>query len=170
MRTPEMVSGKLPVVGHLLDYVTKQDDLLRRGAKERGDVFALSLLGQPVAVLTGAEAKETFFTETDRSLNMHEAYDFLAAIFGEVAFLGTHETYQNHRPILHALFSRQRMLGYVDVMVEVVEEWLDGLGGEGEMELTSQIVELSRKLPGVLFWEARSIASWEKDFGRPTMI
>lgn len=151
MERPVMIDGGLPLVGHLVAYITRQDELFRRGASEAGDVFGLNLMGQKVAVLTGPEAKEAFFNETDKSLNMNQAYDFLRAIFGEVAFLAEHETYLNHRPILHALFSRQRMLDYVEIMVEVVQEWLDGLGESGEMELTDQIVDLVKEVAGRCF-------------------
>ena len=151
MKRPEMVSGEMPLIGHLLAYITRQDELFRRGAQEVGDVFGLNLMGQKVAVLTGSEARETFFKETDRSLNMNQAYDFLAAIFGEVAFLAEHETYLNHRPILHSLFSRQRMLAYVSEMVEVVSEWLESLGDSGEMELTQEILDLVKEVAGRCF-------------------
>ncbi len=151
MKEPQMISGKLPLIGHLVSYLTRQDALLRRGAEEAGPVFGLNLMGQPVAVLTGEKAKTVFFQETDRALNMNEAYDFLAAIFGEVAFLAEHETYLNHRPVLHALFGRERMAGYHQVMVDVVQEWLDGLGEEGEMELTAETVELVKEVAGRCF-------------------
>jgi len=151
MKTPRMVKGALPLIGHLAAYITRQDELFRRGAQEVGDVFGLNLMGQKVAVLTGPEAKSVFFKETDRALNMNQAYDFLSAIFGEVAFLAEHETYLNHRPILHALFSRQRMLAYIDVMAEVVSEWLDGLGDSGEIELTEEILDLVKEVAGRCF-------------------
>lgn len=151
MNQPAMLKGGVPVLGHLVGYITRQDELFRRGADQVGDIFGLNLMGQKVAVLTGAEAKEAFFKETDKSLNMNQAYDFLRAIFGEVAFLAEHETYLNHRPILHALFSRQRMLEYVGIMDEVVREWLDGLGDSGEMELTAEIVDLVKEVAGRCF-------------------
>jgi sterol 14-demethylase len=151
MKTPIMVKGGLPVLGQLLAYISKQDELFRRGAREVGDVFGINLMGQKVAVLTGPEGREAFFAETDRSLNMNQAYDFLSAIFGEVAFLAEHETYLNHRPILHALFSRDRMLAYVGVMVEVVAEWLDHLGERGEIELTEEILGLVKEVAGRCF-------------------
>lgn len=151
MNTPKLVSGALPVVGHLFDFVRKQDELLQRGAGEHGSIFALNLMGQNVAVLTGAEAKKVFFKETDQALNMEEAYDFLAAIFGKVAFLADHATYLNHRPILHALFSRARMTGYLAVMVEVVSGWLDGLGEGGELEISAEMVSLVKEVAGQSF-------------------
>ncbi|MBT3322671.1 MAG: cytochrome P450 [Anaerolineae bacterium] len=151
MNTPKLVSGKLPLVGHLFDFIRKQDELMQRGKKEEGDIFALNLMGQNIAVLTGADAKKVFFQETDKSLNMEEAYAFLAAIFGKVAFLADHETYMNHRPILHTLFSRNRMTTYLDIMVEVVSAWLENLGDEGEMEISSEIITLVKDVAGRSF-------------------
>ena len=66
MNTPKLVSGKLPLVGHLFDFIRKQDELMQRGKKEEGDIFALNLMGQNIAVLTGADAKKVFFQETDK--------------------------------------------------------------------------------------------------------
>ncbi len=151
MKTPKMTSGALPVVGHLLDFVRKQDELLQRGAAEHGEIFALNLMGQNVAVLTGVEAKRTFFKETDKKLNMEEAYEFLAAIFGKVAFLADHETYMKHRPILYALFSRERMNGYLEVMIEVVNEWLESIGESGEVEVSRAMVDLVKEVAGRSF-------------------
>lgn len=69
MNTPKMVSGKIPVIGHFAEYLSKPDQLLRRGAAEQGEIFAINLMGKNIAVLTGAQAKKTFFKETDKSLN-----------------------------------------------------------------------------------------------------
>lgn len=82
---------------------------------------------------------------------MEEAYTFLAAIFGKVAFLADHEIYLNHRPILHSLFNRTRMVTYLEVMVEVVTEWLEGLGESGEMEISHEMVELVKAVAGRSF-------------------
>lgn len=151
MKSPKVVSGGVPLLGHLIDFITKQDQLLQKGSTEHGPIFALNLLGQKVAVLTGPDAKEVFFKETDKTLNMEGAYGFLAAIFGKVAFLADHQTYQNHRPILHSLFSRSQMALYLDVMVKVISDWLEGLGDEGEMEITNETVELVKEVAGRSF-------------------
>jgi sterol 14-demethylase len=108
-------------------------------------------MGQKLAVVTGAEAREVFFKETDQSLDMEAAYEFLAAIFGKVAFLGDHQTYQNHRPVLHALFSRSQMAMYLNVMVEVVSDWLDNLDDKGVMEVTGEMIELVKEVAGRSF-------------------
>ncbi|MBT3338467.1 MAG: cytochrome P450 [Anaerolineae bacterium] len=164
MQKPKLTSGALPLVGHLFDFIRKQDELLQRGKTEHGNIFALNLMGKNVAVLTGAEAKKVFFKETDKTLNMEEGYEFLAAIFGKVAFLADHSTYMNHRPILHALFSRARMTGYLDVMVEVVSEWMDGLGENGEMEIGSEMIDLVKEVAGRSFLGAEINKQLGADF------
>lgn len=43
------------------------------------------------------------------------------------------------------------MVGYHQVMVDVVSEWLERLGEEGEMELTTETVELVKEVAGRCF-------------------
>ncbi len=149
--TPPFVSGALPLLGHALEFMRNQDGLLRRGYREHGQVFALRMFRNPVAVLTGPENQKYFFTMTDKTLDMEKPYDFLATIFGKVAFLGSHATYMNQRPVLHVLFGREQMTKYLPEMQVAVQEWLDGLGDSGEMELTDEMNRLVQEVAGRCF-------------------
>lgn len=149
--TPPFVSGALPLVGHALEFMSRQDILLRRGYAEHGQVFALRMFNNPVAVLTGPENQKYFFTMTDKTLDMEKPYAFLAAIFGKVAFLGPTETYTNQRPVLHALFGREQMARYLPEIQTAVQEWLDRLGEAGEMELTGEMIRLVQEVAGRCF-------------------
>jgi sterol 14-demethylase len=70
---------------------------------------------------------------------MHKTYAFLGAMFGQVAFTASPETYREQRHILHAPFKAQKMVSYIAIMQEEVQAWLDSLDAEGEIELTDQI-------------------------------
>ena len=108
-------------------------------------------MGQKVAVVVGPEEQAFFFKETDKTLDMEKPYGFLAAMFGNIAFLGTHETYLNHRPVLHSLFGREQMVDYLAVMSRVVNGWLDRLGDEGQIDITHEMVELVKEVAGRSF-------------------
>ncbi len=149
--TPPLVSGALPVLGHAAEFQRNRPGLIRRGFEEHGGVFAIKLANQNVAVVIGPEHQKTFFMETDGRLNIQEPYQFLRAMFGEVLFLAPHDEYLRQRPLVQELFKREKMLHYVDVMQEVVQEWLDGLGDSGEMELTSEIITLVQEVAGYCF-------------------
>ncbi len=146
--TPPFASGGLPLLGHAWAYHKDRDALLRRGYEEQGPVFALRLVNQPVAVVVGPEYHATFFGETDHKLTMDKPYRFIRAIFGDLAFLSSPETYQKQRHIIHAPFRRTKMLAYARIMEERTRRWLDGLPDEGEMELTSAISHLVQDIAG----------------------
>lgn len=149
--TPPFVSGALPMLGHAIEFMRQQDVLLRRGHAEHGSIFALRMFDNPVAVVTGPENQKYFFTMTDKTLDMEKPYEFLAAIFGKVAFLGPTETYTNQRPVLHALFGREQMALYLPEIQAAVQEWLDRLGEAGEMELTGEMNRLVQEVAGRCF-------------------
>lgn len=154
--TPPFVSGALPVLGHVLAYQRDTQGLVQRGFEEHGSVFALKLANQNVAVVIGPENQKTFFTETDKALSIQEPYKFLKAMFGEVLFLAPHEEYLRQRPLVQEMFKRDKMLHYVDVMQEVTQRWLDGLGESGEIELTAEIGWLVQEVAGNCFLGAET--------------
>ena len=149
--TPPLVSGALPGLGHALEFRSDRTALIRRGFEEHGNTFAIKLANQNVAILIGPENQRTFFMETDKALSIQEPYHFLTATFGEVLFLAPHEIYLDQRPVVLEAFRREKMLHYADVMQEVVQAWLNGLGESGEIELVSEITHLVQEVAGNCF-------------------
>lgn len=149
--TPPFLSGAKPGIGHALEFQKDRTRLMLRGFAEHGNVFAIKLGNQNVAIVIGPENQKTFFLETDKKLNIQEPYHFLRAMFGEVLFLAPHEEYLRQRPFVQELFKREKMLQYIDVMQEVIQAWMDSLGNNGEMELNEQIVYLVQEVAGNCF-------------------
>ncbi|MBZ0288775.1 MAG: cytochrome P450, partial [Anaerolineae bacterium] len=113
---PPVVSGGLPVVGHLFEMLKNRDRLFKRGYAEHGDLFAIRLVNQNVLVITGAEHNKLMYTQTDKALNMQEGYTFLKEAVGEVLFTASTDDYYNQRPALQEVFKRERMVGYIQAM------------------------------------------------------
>ncbi|MBI1295989.1 cytochrome P450 [bacterium] len=149
--TPSFVSGALPLAGHTLEFQRNSTGLDQRGRAEHGDVFGFKLMGKNVAVVTGAEYNKLFYTETDNSLNIREVYSFLKATFGEVLFTAPKERYQNQRPLLQAIFSRQKMAEYAVAMQYEVQRWLDRLGEAGEVDISAAMLDVTRDVAGHAF-------------------
>jgi sterol 14-demethylase len=145
LKTPPMLDG-LPVLGNALEFASHRSELLQRGYEQYGSVFGFRLANKPVAVLIGPEFQEQFFVQTDKTLNMDKAYQFLAAMFGRVAFTASKEDYYEQRPLLHLPFGRTKMLTYIQVMQEEIQMWLDSLGEEGEIELVSELIPLIQNI------------------------
>lgn len=148
---PPLTSGALPILGHAVEFQRNRSQLMQRGFNEHGSVFGLKLANQNVAVVIGPDHQKQFFMETDGRLSIQEPYKFLQAMFGEALFLAPHDKYLEQRPLVQELFKREKMLHYVDVMQEVVQEWLDGFGDSGEFELTEEIGVLVQEVAGDCF-------------------
>ena len=148
MQRPPFVSGGIPGLGHVLAFRKDRTALLRRGYQEHGHVFALRLATQNVAVVIGPAMHKVFFMETDKKLDMAKPYQFIRAIFGDLAFLGSTEKYKAQRKIIHNPFRREKMQHYTRIMQAQVQRWLDSLPDEGEMELVSQISGVVQNVAG----------------------
>lgn len=148
---PPMVSGGLPVVGHMFEMLQSRERLFKRGHAEHGDVFAIKLGPQHVAVVTGAQHNKQLYQETDKSLNMQEGYGFLKQAIGEVLFVASPETYYNQRPVLQEVFRRERMVTYIQAMNVEVQRWLDSLGESGEVDISEAMLHLTQAVAGHAF-------------------
>ena len=163
--TPPVMPG-LPLLGNALDFKNNRQGLFERGYETLGPVFTIKLGPQSTAVLIGPEYHEVFFNETDKRLNMSKAYRFLRAMFGDVAFAASTEVYYEQRPILHTPFKRDKMVGYVQIMHEEVQRWLESLGEEGEIDITVALTEVvqnvaAHALMGRAFRETAGREFWD---------
>ncbi len=149
--TPPILNGGLPYIGHAIEFYRDPENFFRRGYSKHGNVFGIKLLGQPMAILVGPQEQSFFFKSTDKQLDMEKPYQFLAAIFGRIAFLGPHDTYMLQRPILHSLFTRDQMSSYLPIMSRTINTWMDTLGDSGEFELVDAMTHLVKEVAGRCF-------------------
>lgn len=143
--TPPEMPGR-PLLGNALEFRRDRAALLRRGCQVLGPIFTVHLGPRPVVVLIGPEYQEFFFLETDDTLLMDKPYQFLAAMFGKIAFTASPETYYEQRHILLAPFQGHKMAGYVQVMAQETQAWLDSLGDSGEFEIVSALERLAQHI------------------------
>lgn len=148
LQTPPLVSGAKPGLGHVLEFSKNRAALIMRGQAEQGQIFAVRLGPQNVAVLIGPEYHRQFFMETDKKLNIATPYKFLRAAFGEVLFIAGHEEYLRQRPFITQAFRREKMVHYIEVMGREVQKWLDSLGDEGTFELVAAMGRMTQDVAG----------------------
>ncbi|MAT40834.1 MAG: hypothetical protein CL609_00730 [Anaerolineaceae bacterium] len=150
-KTPPIVSGGYPVVGHALEMMKDRESLFKRGFREHGDLFSIKLGPRYAVVITGADYNKQFYMQTDKELNMQDGYQFLKASFGEVLFTASKELYTNQRPLLQEIFRRERMAGYIQAMNIEVQNWLDSLGESGEVDISAAMLKLTQFVAGRAF-------------------
>jgi sterol 14alpha-demethylase len=150
-KTPPLVSGALPVVGHALQMLNNRETLFKRGFAEHGDVFGIKLGNQYAVVLGDKKYNRSFYQQTDKELNISDVYSFIKVTFGEVLFAAGKEAYTNQRPILQAIFKRERMEAYIKAMNKEVQMWLNGLGSEGRMDVSHEMLRLTQYVAASAF-------------------
>jgi sterol 14alpha-demethylase len=149
--TPPAMPG-LPVLGNLLEFNRDRYGLLRRGYDTLGPIFSLRLGPKRAAVLIGPPYHQVFFGETDHTLSMGQAYQFLVPMFGEpVGVTAAPEDYQAQRAIFLELFQGARMEGYVQVMAQEVQAWLETLGDSGTFEVVDSCQRLAQQIAAHAF-------------------
>lgn len=151
MRTPPIVSGGLPGLGHALEFHRDREGLARRGFEEHGSVFAVRLGPKKLAMVVGPEHQRTFFAETGHRLDQQAVYGFLRAMFGEALFLAPPEEYLRQRPLIKEMLSPQKLVRHIGLMDEVVRSWLAGLGERGEFEVNEVMTRLVQQMAGACF-------------------
>ncbi|MEM9773762.1 MAG: cytochrome P450 [Chloroflexota bacterium] len=149
--TPPLVSGSMPLLGHVVEFKRNQEELVRRGKREAGNIFSIRLLNKNVAVINGADNNKFFYAQTDKTLNINNVYTMLEAAFGQVLFIASKDEYNNQRPLLQYIFSREKLAGYVQGMQYEVQRWLDSLGDSGEMNITEEMQQLAQHIAGNAF-------------------
>jgi len=148
MEFPPLVSQSRPLLGHALEFKKDRSNLFRRGYAEHGKIFSIKLAGKRGVVLADPELTGFFFKQTDRSLNMAKPYQFLRRALGDVGFVASHQQYLHQRPIMYAPFTREKLNGYLQVMNQVIQGWLDSLPKSGELELTEAVNRLVQEVAG----------------------
>lgn len=143
---PPMVSGALPLLGHMAEFRSQHRALFERGQREHGPVFAVALGPWRCAVVSGPEANAVFYGRTDHELLTEGPYAYLRKMFGRVGLTQTPKDYAAERHILRAPFKARLMEGNLGVIDEVVLRFIDGLGDAGDFDLVPTVEGLLQEI------------------------
>jgi len=139
---PPRLSGGLPLLGHLLQLRRAPIELMQRGHDECGEIAELSLAGQRVVMLYGAEAQEAFFRAPDEQLDQAAAYPFMKPVFGKgVVFDATPE--QRSQALRNRSLKDKAMRGHAETIARETERMLERFGESGEIDLLDFFAELT---------------------------
>jgi sterol 14-demethylase len=141
-RRAPMLSGGLPLLGHLLELRRDPIALMQRLRRECGEIGEFKLAGHHIVLLTGEEAQEAFFRAPDEQLDQAAAYPFMKPIFGEgVVFDATPE--QRKQAMRNQSLRDKFMRGHAEKIAAEVERQTRGWGERGEIDLLDFLAELT---------------------------
>ncbi len=144
---PRLGGVRLPWMGHALAFGHNPVDFLRRARHRAGDIFAFTLLGQPVVFLCGPAAQEAVFRADESVLSPREAYRFMTPVFGRgVAYDAEPE--EMDRQIGHLLpaVTSRRLGAHAQVMEEEAEAYFGAWGESGTADLVATMNELTVRI------------------------
>lgn len=134
--TLPMLGGGAPLIGHLAQFFRDPVAVLRRGYKEKGNLFSFSILGKRMNVMLGPEHNRFFFEETDKLLSIRESMPFFLKMFSPDFYsFAEMDEYLRQRAVIMPRFKAAAMKQYVGVMAEETLNLVDRLGDEGEFDL-----------------------------------
>lgn len=162
---PPQVSGALPVLGHLVEFIRKPVELVERGHREIGKVFSLSLPGRKVVVLLGAQHNRLFFSETDKKLSIRAAYPFFVRMFSPEFYLfAGMEEYKRQREVILPRFQGRQLDGYVTAMDQETLAFEKRLGDTGAFNLTDELGPLVMRIAARCFLGPGFASRMDRDF------
>ena len=135
-RNPPLLSGKLPVIGHTLEFVRSTIELLFRAQRELGEVAGLRIANKNMVALFGPEAHEAVFRAPDNQLNPAEAYKIMTPIFGKnMVYDASPERMDEQLKMLLPALKDRRMRTYTEIIIEEVEASIADWGDQGQIDL-----------------------------------
>jgi sterol 14-demethylase len=141
---PPVLDGRLPWVGHMVEFSRNPFALLMRARADGGEVIEFQLLNQPVVMLTGPEANEAFFRAPDDQLCRREAYKVMTPIFGKgVVFDAPLPRMNRQLNMVMPMLRDQVMRTYPPIIAQETERLIERWGSEGEVDLLAFMTELT---------------------------
>jgi len=139
---PPVLSGGLPLLGHLLELRSRPIELFGRVRRECGDVGEMSFAGNRVVLLSGESAQDAFFRAPDEQLDQAAAYPFMTPIFGKgVVFDASPE--QRRQAMKNQSLRDKMMRGHAEVIAAETGRMMATLGEAGEIDLLDFMSELT---------------------------
>ena len=132
---PPMVSGRLPLIGHAIEFMRDPHKVIRRGYEEHGLIFSMDLGAKKAVVMLGPDYHQFFFKETDGVFSMRQGYETLLKMFDSRLFTFAHltESQEQMKVIMPLLKNNDR---FIELMLTELDDFMaNTLGDKGEIDL-----------------------------------
>ncbi|MCA9620565.1 MAG: cytochrome P450 [Myxococcales bacterium] len=136
LKTPPLLSGGLPILGHTVEFVRSAIELLTRAQRELGEVAAVEVGGRRMVALFGPDAQEAVFRAPDAQLNPKDAYKIMTPVFGEgMVYDAPDDKMAEQMKMLVPALKDKRMRTYGETILQEVLDSMKEWGDSGELDL-----------------------------------
>jgi cytochrome P450 len=123
-------SGGWPVLGHTVPFLRGTSALLAQQRERHGDVFGLTVLGQPTVAFLTPEATRTIYLDRERVFSSEIGWSFtIGPMFRRGLMLRDFDDHRFHRRVMQQAFRRVAIEGYMARVRQITAEHLQDLHG-----------------------------------------
>jgi retinoid hydroxylase len=135
----------LPIIGEIIDIITKQELFYWHRYQKYGNIFKISFPGYgKIACLIGPEANRLVLKDGADKLSSRLGNRSLEPIVSkDLVLLKDGEEHRASRKLILPVFHRQAIADYFDTIQSVVTEAMADWGKRGEIELDAELRKLT---------------------------
>ncbi|XP_021852538.1 obtusifoliol 14-alpha demethylase-like [Spinacia oleracea] len=142
-RLPPVVKGRLPLIGGVVRFVKNPIKLLEEEYENLGSVFTLNVVNKNITFLLEPQVSAHFFTATESELSQKEVYRFTVPIFGPgIIYDAEYSVRHQQFRFVEDAFRVTKLQGFVDDLLEEVQEYFSRWGDSGEVDLKQELDNL----------------------------
>src|SRR5689334_16037122 len=124
LRTPPVLTGGLPLLGHSIEFIRGAIELLARAQREMGEISAFQVFNRRMVAVFGPEAHEAVFRAPDSELSPTEAYKIMTPVFGkDIVYDASPEKMAEQLKMLLPALKDKRMRTYGEAVVFETEQY-----------------------------------------------
>ena len=139
-----MLTGGLPLIGHLTEFLKDPVSMLIRGWHEQGELFQFRLGTRKFVLFAGPEAHDCYFRAPRDHMSAKDVYQFTVPIFGRgVAYDVSPELMSEQLGFLYPELRESALRKFSDIMFEETMKFADSMGQQGELDLPQAMNQLT---------------------------
>lgn len=145
----------LPYLGSTLEFARDINALIVKNWRTYGDVFKIRVLGENIICLAGPEANQMVLHDEQDDFLSKEGWNFVIGdLFKDAIMLTDGAQHSRYRRIMQTAFHKGPMTGYLDVIEQEVEDYMDREIAikNGKLLTYPAMVRLTMKIAGRLFF------------------
>ncbi len=165
LKSAELIPGSygLPIIGELIDFLTKREEFYWQKHQDNGNIFKTSSLifGKTVC-LVGPEANRLVFKDAADKLSSRLGNKLLATISPDSVLLKDGEAHRTNRRLILPVFHQQAIASYFDTIQSVVTDAMADWGKRGTIDLSAELHKLTLTVVVKIFLGSESTAEIEQ--------
>ena len=165
LKSAEMMPGSygLPIIGELIDFLTKREEFYWQKHQANGNIFKTSsLIFGKTACLVGPEANRLVFKDAAERLSSRLGNKLLEPISADSVLLKDGEAHRTNRKLILPVFHQQAIASYFDTIQSVVTTAMADWGERGTIDLSAELHKLTLTVVVKIFLGSENTAEVDR--------